>query len=108
MGMKRTGFVSLCCLVSLCGAQTCCSSLITRRVPVQADGASQEQHQPGEASRSPGTQPGVTVSAVGECLEQPVQMDVLDHGDLQPPSAHHLVPWIGVFMLAYGPKSAVA
>lgn len=64
------------------------------------------QVRPAEAQAQP--QPGVTVSAVGECLEQPVQMDVLDHGDLQPPSAHHLVPCMGVFMLAYRPKSAVA
>ena len=52
------------------------------------------KHRQGENSRSPGThpQPDAMASAAGECLEQPIQMDVLDHDDLQQPSGHHLVP----------------
>lgn len=96
LGMKRLGFVSLCCLFSLCVAQR---HAVLHKLPGMCLPKPLEQvnskHRQRENSISSGThpQPDAMASAVEECLEQPIQMDVLNHDDLQLPSGHHLVPW---------------
>ena len=93
LGMKCLGFVSLCCLVSLSVAHShAVLHELASMCLCQATGEVNSKRRQGEDGARSDAQPDAMASAVGECLEQPIQMDELDHDDLQLPSGHHWVP----------------